>query len=114
MESRDIKVLGNMVALSRRGKGAGSRRSMMLRTIMPHLSRETGDQLAEAIGKGDTEKFRRVWDKVKNEISQQIARSHHKAHASNSDEDEEDPVRKENMRAIFGAVERALNQIIGK
>ncbi len=86
MEQRDIKIMGNMVALARRGKGkgAGSKRSLMLRTILPHLSKETGDLLANAIQQGNTAKFNNIWNKVRDEISSKIAHRH-ASHASNDE-----------------------------
>lgn len=82
METRDMKIMGNMLALAKRGgKGAKSKRSLMLRMIMPHLSRETGDALAEAIDKGNTAKFNNAWNKVRDEIAHKIAKRH-QAHAS--------------------------------
>lgn len=88
MEQRDIKIMGNMLALARRGggKGAKSKRSLMLRTIMPHLSQETGDALADAISKGSTAKFANVWNKVRDEISSKIGHKH-AAHAGSEEYD---------------------------
>ena len=59
----------------RRKKGGGNARSKMLRVIMPHLSRETGDSLANAIANGKVAMFKKVWDKVKSEIANEIATS---------------------------------------
>jgi len=86
MDQRDIKIMGNMVALARRGKGksAGSKRSLMLRTILPHLSKETGDLLANAIQQGNTAKFNNIWNKVRDEISSKIAHRH-ASHAGNEE-----------------------------
>lgn len=85
MDTRDIKILGNMMALAKRGgKGAKSKRSMMLRMIMPHLSQETGDMLADAIAKGNTAKFNNAWNKVRDEIAAKL-KQRHAAHASATD-----------------------------
>lgn len=59
----------------RKKKGGGNKRSQMLRVIMPHLSREIGDALADAIDKRSTSKFKQVWDKVKKSIVNQLATS---------------------------------------
>ena len=82
METREIKILGNIMALAKRGgKGAKSKRSMMLRMIMPHLSQETGDMLADAIAKGNTAKFNNAWNKVRDEIGAKL-KQRHAAHAN--------------------------------
>lgn len=81
MDTREIKILGNIMALAKRGgKGAKSKRSMMLRMIMPHLSQETGDMLADAIAKGNTAKFNNAWNKVRDEIGAKL-KQRHAAHA---------------------------------
>lgn len=82
MNERDIKIVGNMLALAKRGKGKGgkSKRSLMLRTIMPHLSKQSGDDLASAIDSGNTKQFTRAWNKVRDEINNKIIHRH-AAHA---------------------------------
>lgn len=106
MDQRDIKIMGNMLALAKRGggKGAKSKRSLMLRTIMPHLSQETGDQLASAIESGNTGKFAKVWNKVRDEITSKIAHRH-ASHASSET--------LEQMEAEAGAV-KGFFQIFGE
>ena len=76
---RELKIAANMIAVARNRKG-GSKRSAMLRMIMPFLSRETGDKLAEAINKSDSAHFAREWDKVKKEITARLAIQHKKHH----------------------------------
>jgi hypothetical protein len=81
MDNRDLKIAGNIMALAAKRKGK-NKRSVMLRTIMPFLSRETGDDLADAIDSGDTSKFTNTWNKVRGEISAKIGKRRHTSHAS--------------------------------
>lgn len=77
---KELVIAANMIALARNRKG-GSKRSAMLRMIMPFLSHETGDKLAEAIDKKDSKRFALEWDKVKKEITARLA-IHHKKHTA--------------------------------
>lgn len=83
---RELQIAANMIALARSRKG-GSKRSAMLRMIMPFLSRETGDKLAEAINKQDSKRFAQEWDKVKKEITARLSIHHKKKghHATAAD-----------------------------
>lgn len=81
---KELVIAANMIALARSRKG-GSKRSAMLRMIMPFLSRETGDKLAEAISKQDSKRFAQEWDKVKKEITARLAIHHKKHKATASD-----------------------------
>lgn len=76
---RELTIAANMIALARNRKGA-NKRSAMLRMIMPFLSKETGDRLANAIDKRDSAHFAKEWDKVKKEITARL-HIHHKKHA---------------------------------
>lgn len=89
---KELVIAANMIALARSRKG-GSKRSAMLRMIMPFLSHETGDKLAEAINKQDSKRFAHEWDKVKKEITARLAIHHkkHKHHATASDCVQETP-----------------------
>lgn len=81
---RDMVIARNMMAVARRsrkGKSANIR-SKMLKMIMPHLSRDTGDRLADAISKNDSSEFSAVWDKIKHEISDKLGKGKHSANAS--------------------------------
>jgi len=82
MNQRDIKILNNVMIMAvARGKSpSAKKRSQMLRMIMPHLSRESGDALADAISKGNSHQFTQVWNKVRDEIAGKIG--HHRSHAS--------------------------------
>lgn len=65
--------VNDYVSESRRRKKKGkNKRSAMLRMIMPHLSRKTGDALADAIDNADVSRFKTAWDKVKHEISKKL------------------------------------------
>ena len=83
MNERDLKIASNIMALASKRKGK-NKRSVMLRTIMPFLSRQTGDDLADAIDKGDTAKFTNTWNKVRGEITAKLQKQRHSAHACNS------------------------------
>ena len=76
---KELAIAANMIALARNRKGA-SKRSAMLRMIMPFLSKETGDNLASAIDKRDSAHFAKEWDKVKKEITARLS-IHHKKNA---------------------------------
>jgi len=79
---KEFVIASNMIALARNRKG-DSKRSAMLRMIMPFLSRDTGDKLAQAIADHSSKKFALMWDKVKQEIQQRLdASGQHKATAS--------------------------------
>lgn len=83
MDNRELKIASNMLALAKGRKGGG-KRSLMLRTIMPHLSQDVGDALADAIQRNDSAKFAKTWDRVKREIAAKLDKSKHHAHASAS------------------------------
>lgn len=80
---KEIKIARNMLALAARRKGK-NKRSMMLRMVMPFLSRQTGDDLADSIDRHDPDKFEKVWNRVRSEISNKIRHSggRHSATAS--------------------------------
>lgn len=79
---KELVIASNMIALARNRKG-DSKRSAMLRMIMPFLSRDTGDKLAQAIADHSSKKFALMWDKVKHEIQAKLAANgHYKATAS--------------------------------
>lgn len=84
MNERELKIATNvMIMATARGKSpSAKKRSQMLRVVMPFLSRETGDQLADAISTGNPQQFTRVWNKVRDEIAGKIG--HHRVHASNT------------------------------
>lgn len=73
--NKDEALLNNMVVLARRRKGKkkGSARSQMLRMIMPMLSRENGEKLANAIEQKDANKMRVVWDDIKQQIANKLS-----------------------------------------
>lgn len=77
---KELIIASNMIALARNHKDAGKKRSMMLRMIMPLLSKETGDKLATAIQKQDSRQFAKMWDHIKHEITHKLEASHHKHH----------------------------------
>lgn len=81
MDNRELKIACNMLALAKGRKG-GSKRSLMLRTIMPHLSQDVGDALADAISRNDSAKFTKAWDRVKKEIAAKLDNHKQHAHAS--------------------------------
>lgn len=80
---KELVIASNMIALARNRKG-DNKRSTMLRMIMPFLSRETGDKLAQAIADHSSKKFAQMWDHVKHEIQNKLdaGKHHHKATAS--------------------------------
>lgn len=80
MNERDLKIAGNIMALAARRKAGKSSRSKMLRMVMPYLSRESGDALAEAIETGNSHKFTQTWNRVRDQIAGKIG--HHRAHAA--------------------------------
>lgn len=86
MNQRDTKIVTNVMIMAvARGKSpSAKKRSQMLRMIMPHLSRESGDALADAISKGNSHQFTKVWNKVRDEIAGKIG--HHRSHASAASE----------------------------
>lgn len=72
MEKNKV-VTHNMVALAKKKKGKGKgMRSKMLRMIMPMLSKENGDELASAIDKQDSAKFRKVWDSIREQVTDKL------------------------------------------
>lgn len=83
---REAILLQNMVSLARKrggkGKKAGNIRSQMLRMVMPMLSREQGDALAQAIANKNVGKFRNIWDQIKQQLAEKLAAGHKQAHAS--------------------------------
>jgi hypothetical protein len=80
MNQRELKIASNIMALAARRKGGKSSRSKMLRMVMPYLSRESGDALADAIETGNSHKFSQTWNRVRDEIAGKIG--HHRAHAA--------------------------------
>lgn len=111
MDDRDFKIAGNMLAIAKKRKGK-NKRSIMLRTIMPHLSRDTGDDLADAIEKNDTAKFTNVWNKVRSEITKKI--QGHRAHASTAEAEEAAEIREEpeNFRGLFPEFEKEFKALM--
>ena len=101
MNQRDIKILNNVMIMAvARGKSpSAKKRSQMLRMIMPHLSRESGDALADAISKGNSHQFTQVWNKVRDEIAGKIG--HHRSHAS-ADGEKPDATWIYNLHENFG------------
>jgi hypothetical protein len=75
---KELIIASNMIAMARSHKDAGKKRSIMLRMIMPLLSKETGDKLATAIQKKDSRNFAKMWDKIKHEITHKLDAQHHK------------------------------------
>lgn len=57
---------------------AKNKRSAMLRMIMPLLSRETGDKLADAIEQRDSASFRSIWNEVRKEVEHKLDNSRKK------------------------------------
>jgi hypothetical protein len=74
----------NMVALAR--KRAANKRSQMLKMIMPHLSHDNGEALANAISMKNAAKFKAVWEQIKREIVGKL--EHFKSHSSAFDVEE--------------------------
>lgn len=74
----------NMVALAKRR--AANKRSQMLKMIMPHLSHDNGEELANAISMKNSAKFKAVWERIKKEIAGKL--EHFKSHSSGFDMDE--------------------------
>lgn len=64
-------IAANMIAIARNRKG-DAKRSAMLRMIMPFLSHETGNKLAQVISDSDSAKFGKIWDGVKREVSKRL------------------------------------------
>jgi hypothetical protein len=82
MNSKEVKVLGNMISLAR--KKPKNKRSAMLRMVMPYLSRENGDDLADAIADKDTHKFSKVWDRIRKDLTHKLS-AKNKATASSTE-----------------------------
>lgn len=53
-----------------------NKRSQMLRMVMPVLSHDLGEQLAEAIDKGDVGRMRGLWQKAGKEIEKKLEHKH--------------------------------------
>lgn len=102
MNQRDTKIVTNIMIMAvAKGKSpSAKKRSQMLRMIMPHLSRESGDQLADAISNGNSHQFTQVWNKVRDEIAGKIG--HHRSHASAGAVDE--PVIDETLYTAFNNI----------
>lgn len=92
MNERDLTVSENIMALARRRKKGGkkSKRSLMLKMVMPMLSRENGDRLADAIKANNSGEFKRVWDDIKGQLSEQLESNKATASSSSFDIDEID------------------------
>jgi len=77
MNDKSLEISKNMVVLARRRKGKGkkrgSARSQMLKMVMPMLSREHGEKLAEAIEHNNVSLLRRTWDSIKHDLSEKLA-----------------------------------------
>lgn len=72
--SKEKAISNNMVALARRrGRRGGNARSQMLRMIMPMLSREQGDKLADAIKNKSPQKFRIIWNRIRDQLEDKLA-----------------------------------------
>ena len=101
MNQRDSKIVTNIMIMAvARGKSpSAKKRSQMLRMIMPHLSRESGDALADAISKGNSHQFTQVWNKVRDEIAGKIG--HHRSHASAADTG----VRDDDHKALYAVAD---------
>lgn len=83
--NKDIAVSNNILALARRRKkkGKGNKRSLMLKMVMPMLSRENGDKLADAIKDRNPSAFKKVWDEIKNQIAGDLERTKATANQQN-------------------------------
>lgn len=91
----------NMISLSK--KRSGNARSKMLKMIMPYLSRENGEQLAEAIDKKKAGQFKAVWDKIKRDIGERLQSSHSSAEGKTG-HDRFEGVTLEKVDATFAAL----------
>ena len=82
--SNQDQIDHNMVVLARRrgGKKKANPRSQMLKMVMPMLSREQGDKLAEAIVERSPQRFRAVWDTIRKQIIDKLVEEKKAAHAS--------------------------------
>lgn len=68
-------IASNMIAIARGRKG-DAKRSAMLRMIMPFLSNQTGEKLAQVINDSDSARFGKIWDSVKHEIVHRLKQKH--------------------------------------
>lgn len=66
----EVYVLRNMLALAKSRKS--NPRSLMLRMIMPFLSKEGGKLLEQAISHKDAQKFEREWDNIRKNIVKKL------------------------------------------
>ena len=64
----DINKKQNLEATAKKK----SKRSMMLKMVMPLLSQENGDQLSQAIESGSPEKVRKVMDKISKQLAKKV------------------------------------------
>lgn len=102
MNQRDTKIVTNVMimALAKGKSPSAKKRSQMLRMIMPHLSRESGESLADAISQGNSHKFTQVWNQVRDEIAGKIG--HHRSHASAAEGEKPDSAWIYNLHENFG------------
>lgn len=59
-------------AVARSSKKPKNKRSQMLRLVMPLLSRETGEKLADAISQNNVHAVRNIWSQVGNELAKKL------------------------------------------
>lgn len=81
---KDINITRNLIAIAKRGRKGKSAniRSKMLKMIMPHLSHENGEKLAQAIDKNNAGAFANVWEQIKKEIKSKLETGKNKSHSS--------------------------------
>ena len=86
MNEKDLTISENILALARRRRKSGknNKRSLMLKMIMPALSQENGEKLADAIKERNSAKFKQVWDGIKQQISEQLESTKATAGTSNT------------------------------
>lgn len=80
MDERQFVISKNYAAIAKsRKKKPKSKRSAMLKMVMPMLSHDQGDKLADAIANKDKEAFGAAWDEIKASLEKKFV---HKAAAS--------------------------------
>lgn len=61
--------------LARSASSAGVKRSSLLRLIMPRLSGDAGESLADALASGDVDTFSKIWADVTQNVLTQVGES---------------------------------------
>jgi len=70
---KELAIASNMITMARNAKSLEQKRSLMLRMILPLLSKNTADKMASVITNHNSREFSQLWEQVKPEIANKLA-----------------------------------------